>query len=237
MFQRAIYRHREEPELVFAFLRGRPGVFVEVGANDPVEGSQSYRLEQELGWTGLLVEPLLEHAEDLRRRRRAAVAQVACGPPGCHGQWVEFKVAGVSSTLAREFINYRRTAKEVRQVQVMTLDSLLEHHGIDHIDFLSLDVEGYEVEVMEGLNFEKYRPRLILIEDRVRDLQRHRYLTSKGYKIVRRSGANGWYVPVNASFPVSVLGRLQLFWKYTIEQPFRGWYDRRRRRRATRREA
>ncbi len=231
---RAIFRHREEPDLLFAFLGGRPGVFVEVGANDPVQGSQTWRLEQ-AGWKGLLVEPLEEHAAALRKARGAIVAQAACGPPARDGQFAEFHVAGalgVSSTLAPEFINFRTTTREVRKVPVRTLDSLLEEHGLEQVDFVSLDVEGYEIEVLQGFSLERYRPRLILIEDRVRDLRRHRHLTARGYRVIRRSGANGWYVPRDAAFPVPPLGRLQLFWKYHLEQPFRGAYDRYRRRRS-----
>lgn len=230
MFQSAIFRHREEEDLVFSYLKGiESGIFVEVGANDPEDGSQTLRLEN-AGWRGLLVEPLSEHAEDLRRLRKAHVEEVACGPRDRHDTIMEFKVAGVASTLADEFINYRVEEEEIRPVRVVTLDSLLEKHGLGRIDFLSLDVEGYELEVLDGLSLDKYRPGFILIEDRVRDLKRHDYLTAKGYKVVRRSGANGWYVPVATDFPVSPYGRWQLFWKYRLEQPFRGAFDRLKRR-------
>jgi len=234
MFQSAIFRHSQESDLIFEYLSGiKGGIFVEVGANDPVDGSQTLRLEN-IGWSGLLVEPLSEHAEDLRRLRKAHVEEVACGPRSQHETIMRFKVAGVASTLAEEFINHRVVEEETREVRVVTLNSLLEKHGIDKIDLLSLDVEGYELEVLDGLSLDRYKPRFILIEDRVRDLTRHDYLVSKGYKVVRRSGANGWYVPAETSFPVSLFGRMQLLWKYRIEQPFRGAFDRARRRRQKR---
>lgn len=230
MLQPAIFRHAQESDLVFDYLSPiREGVFVEVGANDPEDGSQSLRLEA-AGWRGLLVEPLSEHAADLRRLRKAHVEEVACGPRDRHDTIMQFKVAGVASTLADEFINHKVVEQETRPVRVVTLDSLLQKHGLDRIDFLSLDVEGYELEVLDGLSLERYRPSFILIEDRVRDLKRHDYLTAKGYKVVRRSGANGWYVPEGTDFPISAYGRWQLFWKYRLEQPFRGALDRARRR-------
>ncbi|MEO3385200.1 FkbM family methyltransferase [Mesorhizobium sp. CAU 1741] len=230
LLQPAIYRHAQEGDLVFEFLARTPaGIFVEVGANDPEDGSQTLRLEQN-GWHGLLVEPLREHAADLRRVRKAHVEEVACGPRDKHDTLMNFKVAGVASTLADEFINHRVSEQEVRAVRVMTLDSLLEKHGIDRIDFLSLDVEGYELQVLDGFSVERYRPAFILIEDRVRDLRIHDYMTANGYKVVRRSGANGWYVPAATDFPVSLYGRLQLFRKYHLERPLRGAFSRLRHR-------
>lgn len=226
----AIYRHARESDLVFDHLSRQPaGIFVEVGANDPEDGSQTLRLEG-VGWRGLLVEPLREHAADLRRRRKAHVEEVACGPSSVHDTVMDFKVAGVASTLADEFINHRVAEQEIRPVRVVTLDSLLEKHRLERIDFLSLDVEGYELQVLDGFSIERYRPAFILVEDRVRDLRIHDYMTSKGYKVVRRSGANGWYVPVEAAFPVSVYGGLQLFRKYHLERPLRGAFARLRHR-------
>jgi FkbM family methyltransferase len=225
----AIYRRASEERLILDFLSNiTNGVFVEVGANDPIEGSQTLHLERR-GWTGLLVEPLCEHAADLRTVRTAKVEEVACGPRRTHDALMDFKVAGVASTLADRFINHRVSEREIRKVRVVTLDSLLAKHGIATVDFLSLDVEGYELEVLDGFSIEKYQPAFIMVEDRVRDLKIHRYMASKNYRLVRRSGANGWYVPSEARFPVSPYGHLQLFRKYRIEQPLRGAYDRLRR--------
>src|ERR1051326_9327212 len=77
----------EEPELIGAFLGPAPGPFVEVGANDPVQLSQTHHLER-LGWDGILIEPLREYAERLRSKRRARVFEVAAGAPEDEGRGV-----------------------------------------------------------------------------------------------------------------------------------------------------
>ena len=77
----------EEKELVWKFFGRKPdGVFVEVGANDPVAGSQTWLLEQN-GWRGVLVEPQASLCEKLRPARpRSQVFQVACSCPGSEGE-------------------------------------------------------------------------------------------------------------------------------------------------------
>src|ERR1035438_273868 len=77
----------EEKELVWKFFgQRRTGVFVEVGANDPVAGSQTWLLEQN-GWQGILVEPQASLCKKLRPARpRSQVFQVACSCPGSEGE-------------------------------------------------------------------------------------------------------------------------------------------------------
>src|SRR5689334_2098633 len=72
-----------ETALVLEFMGNRKeGFFLDVGANDPQNGSQTWVLEQQ-GWRGILVEPLPELCERLRQARpKSKVFQIACGPPG-----------------------------------------------------------------------------------------------------------------------------------------------------------
>jgi len=177
-------------------------VFVEVGANDPVQLSQTYRLEQ-LGWSGILIEPLAECADRLRSARRARVYEVAAGAPEDEGRELPFLVAGALSTLQPSTVEDVRF-NEIRQVRVRTLDSILAEAGLERVDFLSVDVEGAELAVLRGFSIAQYRPRLILIEDDVQDLSKHGYLVARGYKLVRRTALNNWYVPIETPFPVSV---------------------------------
>ena len=107
-------------------------------------------------------------------------------------------------------------------MRITTLDSVLQAAGVSHIDFLSLDVEGHEIEVMRGLDFARYKPDLILIEDGVRNLAKHNFLKSCGYKLVKRTTLNNWYVPKEHPFKMSSWReRLELVRKMYLGLPFR----------------
>ncbi|MEA2779614.1 MAG: hypothetical protein QOK29_1158 [Rhodospirillaceae bacterium] len=225
-----------QAELLQAFFGKDRGVFVEVGANDPVLFSQTYHLEQ-IGWTGVLVEPLPDCAERLRRERKARVFEVACSSPENHGKAAKLKVAGVFSTLGPTLMVPGEPILGEVEVRLATLDSLLAEAGIEKVDLLSIDVEGLEIDVLRGIDLEKYGPDLVLLEDHVYDWTKHRYMTAAGYKVVRRTDLNSWYIPAHRPFPISLLGRLQLFRKFVLGVPLRSWRFARRKRRASRRRA
>lgn len=214
----------EEARLIEAFFDGFTGVFVDVGANEPVIGSQSYGLER-LGWSGLLVEPLAEYAAKLAAQRTAKVICAAAGAPEDEGKQLPLLVAGGLSTLSAE-IKSGVQPSEVRQTPVRTLDSMLAEAGLNRVDFLSIDVEGHEIDVLRGFSINRLRPKLVLIEDDVHDLRKHRYMTARGYKLVRRTVLNNWYVPRGTPFPVSLFGRWQLFRKLRLGTPLRRWRHR-----------
>jgi FkbM family methyltransferase len=217
---RAVFRAKDEPRIVAAYFSGAKGTFVEVGAFQPIELSQTYGLEQ-AGWSGVLIEPVPEHAAALRQQRRSPVFEVACGSPEHHGDLMPIRVSGGLSTMRTHDLTHELASKEPRYVQVVTLDSVLDAAGITSIDLLSIDVEGMEVDVLRGLSIERFRPRLALIEDHCEGLAKHRYMRSMGYKLVRRTDLNSWYVPHDTPFPIRLFGRWQLLRKYYLSRPFR----------------
>jgi FkbM family methyltransferase len=214
----------EEKELVWKFFgRKRDGVFVEVGANDPVAGSQTWLLEQN-GWHGVLIEPQAALCEKLRRERNnSKVFQVACSGPEKEGEaLLQVGAHHGVSTLEKQIDSHGTQFVGTERVKVTTLDRVLQSAGVDRIDFLSLDVEGHEIEVMRGLDFEKFKPSLVLIEDGVRNLSKHRYLKSRGYKLVKRTSLNNWYVPRETDFQMSSLPeKFELLRKMYLALPFR----------------
>jgi hypothetical protein len=116
------------------------------------------------------------------------------------------------------------------EVPVRTLDDILVDAGAPvPIDFLSIDVEGHETEVLAGFDIAHWRPRLILIEDHVVGLAKHRLLTRSGYRLIRRTGLNAWYVPRESAGTMGWLGRWQLVRKYYLGLPFRVLRDAMRR--------
>jgi FkbM family methyltransferase len=213
---RAVFREADEQALLSAHLPAK-GFFVEVGAYHPVASSQTWELEQR-GWCGLLIEPIPEHAVSLRRERRARVFEVACGRPEQHGRMMPIYVAGGLSSL-------KFPHGPPMDVRVVTLDFVLAEGGAQHIDFLSVDVEGAELDVLRGFSFERYRPALILLEDFAERLEKHKFMQARGYTRVRRTGNNSWYVRQDVPFRISLFGRWQLLRKYYLSLPVR-WLKR-----------
>jgi FkbM family methyltransferase len=210
-----------ESELVHQFFANGRGYFVEVGANQPQIASQTWHLEQH-GWSGVLIEPLPHLAEQLRRARRARVFAVACSSPDKAGRELPFFVAGAGSSLERKGMRPGTRPSTTINVPVMSLDQVLQQAGAPKpIDFLSIDVEGHEIEALRGLDFNLWRPRLILMEDHVGNLSKHRFMKSRGYKLVRRTDLNGWYVPAESPVDFGWGERWRLLRKYRLALPIR----------------
>ena len=214
--------HHEEEQLIRDFFGGETsGFFVEVGANHPTLNSQTSHLEK-LGWTGVLVEPQPDLAAWLVTARTAKVFAVACSSPDNAGETMALHVAGPLSALDRGKMAPGALPDYVIMVPTRTLDDILEEaEAPTPIDLLSVDVEGHEIEVLLGFDFEYWQPRLILLEGHVEDLEKHRFLKASGYRLIRRAGNNGWYVPAGSSITLTRNERWQIVRKYYLALPFR----------------
>ena len=212
---------REQEQVREFFGGARSGFFVEVGANDPRYASQTWHLEQ-LGWTGVLVEPQPDLADNLRRQRTAEVFAVACSSRRNAGQQMKFHVAGALSSLERERMAPGAELERVIEVPIRTLDDVLtEAQAPVPLDLVSLDVEGHELQVLDGFTLARWQPRLILLEDHVGDLSKHRALTAQGYRLIRRVENNGWYVPRDVAVSITPRQRWEIVRKYYLALPFR----------------
>jgi FkbM family methyltransferase len=227
---RAIFPADTEDRLKEEFFHATPaGFFVDVGANAPQDGSQTFAMERR-GWSGVLVEPQPELAERLRRERRAKVYAVACSTPQNSGKTLTLYLAGIQSSLKPDFYAAGMQRAGAIDVPIMTLDQVLTDAGAPHgIDFVSIDVEGHDIEVLDGFDLARWRPRLLLIEDVVQNLKLHRTLMSRGYRWFRRTGINSWYVPADAPHRVGPAGWLQFVRKYYLGLPFRILREKKRR--------
>jgi FkbM family methyltransferase len=213
---------RETLQIWEFFGCAEEGIFVEVGANAPKNLSQTWFLEK-MGWSGVLVEPLPDRCEALRRERpNSNVFEVAVSAPEKTGE-ADFFVQDVFSSLEPNVKDNIMEYRSVIRVKVATLDAVLEEAGVPRMDFLSVDTEGTEIDVFRGLDLRKHRPSLILVEDPVLHLKLHRYLESAGYRLFRRTGFNNWYVPEESPFRPPPLTRLRLFRKMYLGTPLRAF--------------
>lgn len=184
---------------------------MEVGAFDAVFQSQSYHLEMS-GWDGVLIEPVPEQAEQLRKTRRAKVFAVACVGPEAADRSVTLLSRRGFSTL--HFDASRMPPEQMIEVPATTVNQVLAEAGVDKVDFLSVDVEGSEPDTLRGFDFERYKPRLVLVDDRERFGEVCRVMAPPGYRLVRRTGHNAWFVPRGHKFDVGNRGLLHLNWTY-----------------------
>lgn len=166
------------------YLGFRNGFFIECGANDGYSQSNTYYLEKKLGWRGVLVEGIPElHRRCVRNRPNSRVFHAALVAPDFSDSTVTMHFADLMSVVdgslgsaelqdqhlqdgvAVQKLDGRYTV----EVPARTLGSILDEvEDLPPIDFFSLDVEGYEVNVLRGLGLERHRPRLILVEARFR---------------------------------------------------------------------
>jgi FkbM family methyltransferase len=224
----SISTDEQEHRLVWQFFGcSSKGVFVEIGANHPTLANQTWYLEQQ-GWSGVLVEPIPELCALLRAQRpRSRLFQAAVGSPDQVGEVDLLMGAPHNLSTLTPVLDSPLSGEKIK-VQLRTLDSILAEAGVEQIDFLSIDVEGMELQVLKGFSLERHAPRLILLEEHCRNYRKHFYLRRHGYRLVKRTQLNNWYVPNDSPATLHSLNtpveRRRLFRKMWLNAPFDNFY-------------
>jgi len=146
------------------------GFFIELGANDGLNQSNTALLEFYKDWTGLLIEPSPNAYEQCKvNRPKSIVLNYAC----VSNTYTDSHVSGDFQGHLMSSVNgQRRNSGSRQQVPARTLESLLDiYNPSTPIDLLSLDTEGYELPILQGLNLNKYRPHYMLIEVYTKDYE------------------------------------------------------------------
>ncbi len=194
------YAQFDEDRILAEIFAGRAeGYCVEVGANDGRTGSASYLFEQR-GWRCLLVEPIPAMVTEIRKHRACIVVNCAASASGGEARF--FVAEGVEAVSGLELMPdrvemIRRLGGTIKEIVVptATLDSLLEDAGFNELDFVTIDVEGHELAVLEGFDLGRYRPRIVIIEDNSvnGDARVAIHMADRGYVHFKRTGVNEWY--------------------------------------------
>jgi FkbM family methyltransferase len=158
--------HQEEWVLRDFFQGKRNGVFVDVGANDYRRFSNTYYLETELGWSGIAVDPQRQFELGYREHRPRTRFRAFFVGDRSNDQAKIYLQKGNSLVASADKAFTERFGANVTEISAptVTLDDLLESEGVTHIDFLSIDVELHEPQVLAGFSVEKYLPAFVCIE-------------------------------------------------------------------------
>lgn len=147
------------------------GFFVEFGATDGVLLSNTFLLEKEFEWKGICAEPNPKFYKKLKKNRNCSVSNACIG--AMTGEKVNFVFAqeygGMQKHMADDMHKDKREAYlalgENKELETISLDDfLLKHNAPKQIDYLSIDTEGSEYEILQNFPFEQWDIRMITVE-------------------------------------------------------------------------
>ena len=185
------------------------GVVVEVGAARPDYLSIS-ALFRSRGWEIVAIEPNPAYAE-FYERQGIDVLAYACGDHdeddvdfmvvNSHG--ADYKGGNVtyeswsSLSIKDNYAELKPDLDMTRiKVKLRKLDTILSEHAphIDHIDLISIDIEGWELDALAGLDFNNYKPRVLIVENLFFESRYRSFMQHQGYVLWRRVTPNDVYV-------------------------------------------
>lgn len=190
----------------------KPGFFVEFGAADGVSLSNSHLLEKVFGWSGIVCEPGRNWHQALKKNRDCVV-DFRCVYSKT-GEQISFsenylgELSGITEFSAEVEGGILNKTTSSYQVETISLLDLLDcHNAPKHIDFLSVDTEGSEFEILSAFDFSRYSFGAITVEHNYTDTRPKvkALLESNGYRQVypELSGFDDWFVLDSKTEPFS----------------------------------
>jgi len=184
-------------------LDNKTGFFVEVGGNDPVFINNTYALEK-MGWKGISFEPV-----DFFWQKWGKSRTTKCYPYvlGDEETWVDFReidgkqdglLSGMSSVAGYGYETSLPHSSVIVKKQMRKLENVLSENSITDIDILFIDVEGFELNVLKGINFDRINIRCICIEVngslKKETYDKRCFLSDKGYVLKAHIGMDDIFI-------------------------------------------
>lgn len=201
------YAHEGEDIILSRVLSEKKnGFYVDVGAHHPVVSSNTFYFYKR-GWSGINIEPNPALAQILRKRRQRDIT-IEFGVSDREGtlEYFEFAVPGWNTfdkALVESRVREGHAVLATRNTPVRRLEAILDEHlppGTE-IDFMSIDVEGYDANVLRSNNWNRFRPKCVVVEmPRVIDMTTivddplHQLLVAESYICVAKTSFNAFYV-------------------------------------------
>ena len=175
------------------FKNQKKGFYVDIGCYHPVKGSLTYYLFKK-GWKGLNAD-LSKVSIDLFKVSRPSDYNINAAVTDYNGETVYYEngIINQQNSLTQD------ESKKKIKILAYKLNDLLEKFKVDKIDFLNIDVEGNDFKVISNLNFKKYKPKLISIEQNIYNLDIllntncHQFLIKNDYFLTSKIGVTCIY--------------------------------------------
>jgi FkbM family methyltransferase len=193
------YSQEGEDNILYRFFTGRgTGFFIDVGAHHPVRFSNTYKFYK-LGWRGINIDAMPGSMDAFKLKRPADInLEVPISDIEGESTFYIFNDQALntfSEELAKERDgkdNYR--IERVVSIKTKRLDAILDQYLTPRqsIDFLSIDVEGYDYKILLSNNWDKYRPQVVLLEsdevfENILNSEIYKFMHEKGYEIMAKT--------------------------------------------------
>lgn len=189
------YHSQAKQDLIIDnLMKGKDGgTFIDIGANDGITYSNSFFFEKERNWSGICIEPIKETFQKLKENRKCILVNGAVYESD---QMIRFKnVRGYSEMLSgileyRSSIHDERTERELSahggyseiiEVRGLKFSTILDKYNIKAVDYLSLDIEGGEFEVLNSIDFNIYDISFLTVENNYSDDRIRQLMKSRGF--------------------------------------------------------
>ncbi len=224
-YEQSVSQNFQDRFVLFALGERRgQGYFVEFGVDDGLELSNTYLLERDLGWSGIVAEPNPARQTAVRRYRHCHISDHCVWSRS--GEKVRFQVVDLYpalSTIAEyQDVDYKdRSRATTIEVPTITLNDLLKQHNAPRrIDYISIDTEGSELAILEAFDFTAYDVSVFTIEHNFTPARAklHRLMQQQGYTRVLEAFSrwDDWYVradlaaqlgiPASSERPLKIAG-------------------------------
>jgi FkbM family methyltransferase len=172
-------QYNQEQFIINYFKNKNNGIFVEVGGLDGKRHSNTYLLETKFNWSGLIIEPSPSLFLKLQKNRKCYTENYLVGekneenvdflyienekgPDGLQGIYKNYNINHINRI--NKELKITNTKSKIIKKKMIPIQFLFDKYNLINIDYFSLDVEGSELEVLKGINFEKMNIKIFGIE-------------------------------------------------------------------------
>jgi len=196
------YSQFKQDEIIYnTFFKDKKelGFFLEIGADDGIRFSNCKFFEETLKWKGIAIEAREAAYDKLVKNRDCICLNNSLSDKEEDADFLELKGYGIGLSglinkydprhikrINQEIQNVKHEGRRIIKVKTIKLSSILEKYGIVNIDFLSIDTEGSELDILKVLDFDKYNIDVITIEDNYNDPKLMKFFLDRGYKYIKQ---------------------------------------------------
>lgn len=192
------------------FRSMKNGFFVEIGAYNGIDGSNCYFFEKFLNWSGIAIEPSPSQFLLLQKNRKCKCINKAVAKKNEKIEFIDViegytQMSGINNSSYQKTLEIikkdLRTVLDKKIIEAATFSDIVEYNYL--IDYLSIDVEGGEMDILESIDFNLYKIKVLSIENNYpNEINYEKYLSDKGFYYIDNVGVDEIYF--NKKYPINI---------------------------------